>query len=319
MLARSPGKSGTVDDRSILTTEKINLQGALQKVAYDLFKPPKGSFMTITRLHDHWRVHEGVSFEKYQVTLKKRGVLGTFLRMRAFPGGESTVDLALQLENGVVTAAEPIQPVVIRGVPFLAFPQLVLTLKEHQLSSYARGLSRIFQSLVFLEQASRGTDVPPLDEKRALLVAEFMKKKNPPLAPGVRMPAFSLKDEKGGGFGPAQLDGKLSLIVVGTIHDERFRDVLAWLGRYAGEHPDRFAIATVAMNRPPTIDQYRNRGGTFPGTLVADVEQSVYETFHCVFTPSVYAFDRQRLLQKHLEPVTLTDYEALARELDAIR
>ena len=317
--AQDPAKPARTGRRSILTTERINLRGALQKIGYELFHPPKGSVLTITKVHDHWRTHEGVTFEKYEVSLGGRGVIGTFLRMRSFPGGESTVDLAIQLEHGRIVAAKAIQPVIIRGTPFLRLPELLLGLKEHEVSSYAEGLSRILQSLVYLEQAATGDDVGALSKEQTLVLQEWSKKNGSALGQGVSMPEFSTRDETGAPFGPARFGGKRSLVFLGTIHDDRAREALAWLNRYIMEHPDRFSVAFVVTDRKPTIDQYRNLGGRFAGTVVLDFELVVYKALGCTFTPAIYAFDGEKRLIKLLEPVMLTGYEKLSQELDAIK
>jgi hypothetical protein len=300
-----------------MTTGHINLTGALQKVAYDLFGPPRGSVLTIEKQHDHWRVHDGVSFEKYQVSLRKKGTLGSFVRVRAFPGGQSTVDLAVKVEDGRIVAVEPIQPVVIRGVPFLAFPQLLLGLKEYQVSQYAAGLGRLFQSLVHLELA-RGGSVPELTRPQVEVLARWAKATRPPLEPGTTMPEFSVRDDTGRLVESAKLRSKPSLIVLGSILDDRTRSALEWMARYLSGKPDRFAVVEVMLNLSTSVAQYRSRGGVFSGTVVPDFEQEVYRVFRCTFTPAIYAFDAQGRFQKLVEP-PLKSYESLAAQLDELR
>ncbi|MBI4859503.1 MAG: hypothetical protein HY815_04485 [Candidatus Riflebacteria bacterium] len=314
-----PIGAGQPSPRPIFTTERINLPGALQKVAYDLFKPPRGTFLTITKLHDHWRIHDRASFEKYEVASRDRGVLGTFVRMRCFPGGESTVDLAVQIERGRVVAVEPIQPVIIRGTPFLGFPAFWLLLSEQELPEYAEGLSRIFQSLVYLGAGTQAAPTEALSKEDALILKKWLDAKKPQLAIGASIPPFEVLDERGAALGSRQLAGSRSLVFVGTLLDERAREVLSWLARYVAGQPDRFTVVVAATNGQQVIDEYRRRGGTFPGPVVTDTKLVVYNALRCHFTPAIFAFDPDGRLVKLLEPVQLTSYDRLQQELDPAR
>ncbi|MBI4863631.1 MAG: hypothetical protein HY815_25735 [Candidatus Riflebacteria bacterium] len=305
--------------RPILRTGHMNLQGALQKVAYRLFKPPMGSVLQLSRLHDHWRAHDLVSFERWEASHRKLGVLGTFLRMRCFPGESSTVDLALALDRGKIVDVEPLQPVVVRGVPFLALPELLELLKEHNAVSYAQDLSRVFQSLAYLNAISKKPEPPSITNEQVLLVQQWYRANRPTLAIGDRSPRFYVKDLHGKAFGPESLAGQSTLILLGTIMDERTRDVLGWIHRYLETRPGRFQVAEVMQNGEPLLFKYRERGGVFDGIVVADFRQVVYGALKASFTPCIYAFDARGKLVKLIEPVTIRSYEALASELDSIR
>jgi hypothetical protein len=167
-VAAGGAGEGLPHARSILRSDTFNYKGALARVAYELFKPPRGTILTITKAHDHFNPHEGVDFQKYEVADRKGEALGEFVRMRVHRGQDTTIDVALVLEDGKIAGAAAIRPTVIDKAPFLDFPDFLMGLSKYPIASYASGLAHVFRSLVYLERSSKAPSVAPLSSTAVL-------------------------------------------------------------------------------------------------------------------------------------------------------
>ncbi|MBI4871262.1 MAG: hypothetical protein HY814_06805 [Candidatus Riflebacteria bacterium] len=317
--AQPAGGAAQEQFRPLIKSNTFNLEGSLQRVAHRLFQTAPGTLLTLQRQYDVQQFHQAAEVESYRVTRRGGDVVGSFLRMRVYPGPESVFDLALQVENGRIVAVEPVRPVVLAGKAFLGFPKALLSLREQEVATYARALARLFQAFTFIVPASEGQDkAPPFNATQLEMVRAWVKSTRPPLQPGVKMPAFSLTDVKGRTLTPARFARKRALLVFAMVGDDDSLRVMEWVRRYEQENPGNFVVAELLQNLAAEVDQYQLRGGTFAELAAADPDGAAYDALNVGFMPSLFLFDRSGKLVELLEP-PYAGYDALAAKLDAVK
>lgn len=299
-------------------TPGVKLPGALQQAAYRLFAPPPGTLLTIEKAHDHPRPHDHVDFQKYLVSDRRGGAIGSFVRMRVHHSSETALDVALREDDGKVTHAVPIRPVVLAGAPVLDFDQVLGVFKESRARDYGHPLARLFHALDDLDRVAAQPDDRMLTPGEAAKLVALVQAANPPRAARSPVPAFDVEDETGARFTPVRLAGHASLIVMASLQSPVGREVLDRVHRYAADAPDRFAVFEVILNRKPAIAQYRQRGGTFAGVVVSDAGLNVYRAFNPALSPCIYVYGADGALALELSP-PFTNYEDMKAKLDAVR
>ena len=127
---------------------------ALQAAAHALFRAPRGTLFHIER------TDRRAENETYSVASDDAGPLGTFVRFRAAPGPECTVDLALRLEDGAVKAAAPVRPLILQGAAFPALPAALAQAPDVPVSMWAPAMAAFFRALADVDAVLSGSAAP---------------------------------------------------------------------------------------------------------------------------------------------------------------
>ncbi|MBI4861987.1 MAG: hypothetical protein HY815_17280 [Candidatus Riflebacteria bacterium] len=318
VVSAAVGQQGPPRRVTLLGTDQINLPGALQKVAREMFRPPMGTVLSIEKEHEHWRINDSVMFEKYRVTGPDESRLGQFVRMRSFGAGGTRVDLALQIEKGTIVAARPIQPVVLRGRPLADLPEILVSLSSNRVSEISSGVSCIFDGLQYLDQVASGPVDSKLGRDTTMALAFALFAKSPPLEPGTRMPHFTTRDERGSPVEPAMFRGQTTVLLAGTLLADLDRRVFDSVHRWLREHPSRFRLVELVQGGAPFIASYRRRGGKFEGLVVPDQDRKVFRALHGIFTPHLFVYGPDGVLARHIKAHELDTPARVAAELSKI-
>lgn len=301
------------------TSENIDVEAALVQAGLALFPQPPGTYLQMTRLHEHYKVHDQASFEKWEARTTSGQTVGELVRFRSFAPEGTVVDLALRVDGGKVQAAHALQPTLLRGKPFLAMPEFLVALKGYKLSEVAGGLSALFGGLAFLEAA---IDQPPMqgltDDKTKILVA-WARKNRPPPARGSAFPKLDVVDVTGKKFDPRVLAGKPTVVLAGVLAMERDRRAFDWLGEYMKQNAGRFNLIELVQSPAEDIEAYKARGGSLPGIVLNDHQLKLHEKFKGAFTPTLYFYDAGGKLIGGMRPVAMTGYDKVAAQLDGLR
>lgn len=304
---------------SAFTSDHFDLQGALSQAALKFFPQEPGTFLEMTRLHEHYKVHDQASFELWEAKTTDGRKAGELVRFRSFASEGTMVDLALRLEDGKVADAHALQPPLLRGKPYLALPELLVSLKAQKLTEVASGLSILFSGLDFLEAA---LEQPPMqgltDDKTKILVA-WARKNRPPPARGAPFPKLDVADITGKKFDPKVLAGKPTVVLAGVLGMERDRAAFDWIGQYMKQGAGRFNLIELVQSTPEDMEAYRQRGGTLPGIVFNDHQLKLHEKFKGAFTPTLYFYDAGGKLIGGMRPVAMSSYDKVAAQLDGLK
>ncbi len=303
-----------------LTSNTFNFDGALQRVAHRLFEPGVGNFLQIEPVYDIQRFDKEAEFEKYKVSSRHAGDLGTFMRMRVYPGNTSIFDLAIQLDKGRLTRVEPIRAVQLEGKAFLGFPAALQKLESHPIQVYGAPLARVFHGLQYLDEVASGEGFSGLSftASQQEKVRAWVESTRPGPAQGDPMLPFSVTTIKGGELGAETFHKKRAALYFGMVDQEDHRQVLDWLLRYDQERKGRVRTGALLQNLPAEISQYTLRGGALPQYSGEDNDGTIHDLFGVGFMPSVYLYGRDGKFLKRLTP-PFESYEALRGSLNEIR
>ena len=318
LLATLSGPLAAQDQPSAFTSDHFNLEGALVQAALTLFPQGGGTFLDVTRVHEHYKIHEQTSFEKYEARAAGQKI-GEFIRFRSFAQEGTVVDLALKIEDGKIKAAHALQPVLLRGKPFLALPGMLVGLQAHKMSDIAAGLAALFNGLVFLEPAIDQPPVVALDDMKTKILVAWARKNRPPPARGAAFPRLDTVDELGKKFDARKLAGKTTVVLAGVLHMDRDRQAFDWVHQYVKANPGRFNFVELVQSTPENVAQYRKMGGEFPGTVLMDQDLKLHAEFKGAFTPTLYFYDQSAHLIGGMRPVAMSSYDKIAATLDGLK
>lgn len=303
---------------SAFTSDHFDLRGALVRAALAFFPQPPGTYLDVTRTHEHWKINDQAAFERYEVASGGARV-GDFVRYRSFGQEGTAVDLALKLEDGKVVDAQALQPVVLRGKPFLALPQLLVGLKARRMTDVAGGLEALFEALQYLDGAVKAPPLPALTVLQQRALIGWARTKAPPPVRGAAFPSLDATDEGGARFDARALRGKPAVVLVGVLHMPRDRRAFDWVHRYVAQNRDRFRLVEIVQSPPDALAQYRRMGARFEGTVLPDPKVQLHKPFRGLFTPVLYFYDAQGKLAGGMRPVAMTSYDRVAATLDGVR
>lgn len=301
------------------TTDHFNLRGALLRAALAFHPQDPGTYLDVTRVHEHWKINDQAAFERWEATTRDGRRVGELVRFRNFGQEGTLVDLALKLEDGRIVDARALQPVLLRGKPFLALPDFLVGLQAHRMADVAGGLEALFEGLIWLDGAVAAQALLALDDKQQRALVGWVRKNVPPPVRGAPFPAFEATDESGARFDARKLRGKPAVVLVGVLHMPRDRRAFDWAHQYVAQNKGRFGFVEIVQSTAEAIAQYRRMGGQFQGTVLPDPKLQLHKPFKGVFTPTLYFYDAQGKLVGGMRPISITSYDKVAATLDGVR
>jgi hypothetical protein len=293
------------------------VDGMLQRAASVLFHIPDGELLDFTKQYEHLRYEDSCEIARYRVQTEAGANVGDILRLRVYPEGQSTVDLALVMGSGQIERAEPMRTVIVNGVPLFDFAPSVVGLKEEELADgTADGLAKVFAGLAFVEQSFKlPVNGPTEDQGRKIVAA--LRLVRPALTPGSKLPAVSSLDEGGHPFTTTGFKGRNVVFFMGGVDDPDERAVLAWTQQYLTDHPNSFQLVEALQNLPASIAEYRTLGGQTMGTVVPDLDGTLYDAFRTATMPTLFLYDKSGQLVQMIES-PINGPEAVKAALDKL-
>jgi hypothetical protein len=269
-----------------------------------LLNPPAGQIFDVIRTNDHQMFMDGCEFDRYEVTTTKSGTrVGEFVRLRAYSGEKSSMDLAMTLDGPKITAVYPMRAFKVDGVEVPEVPPALVGLNiEEVATAGGERLATVFRALSRLEDALGSKAPPAPDEAKARAMVALLHKLKPLMAPGTPMPKFDAPDEKGKAFSSTSLAGRPAVVLMCAVDQELSRDVMAWTSAYLKDHPDKFQLVEIMQGDAEAVERYRKLGGTTAATVIPDVSLTIYERFKTLLGPSAFLFDSSGKLVEVVEP-----------------
>jgi len=272
-------------------------EAALATVATRLFAlSPTGGIATATETADRRLATQGLRYTNYGVTVGGT-LVGTFTRVRARTAGAPDMDVALRLRGGSVTAAVPLQPLVLGTQRIHDLGPCFAPFDGMSAERYGAATAGLFRAMVAVTDFAAGRAVPAPSPSKQSASAPVLTVEQSTPRPGAPCPDFRGISLTGERVSAASFAGRPCIVGVGSTRDAPSLELLEELSTFVDDVGD--AVGIVGFYPEPTqyLFERLRSGAPLPGHIVADADGTLRRQFSVPFIPYVLAYDGTHVLQ----------------------